>query len=82
MYFYLLIISNRDCDNLAKRQNKTRDNVYSEQQNRDYRESERNYWLNTNSGVRHNKNCIYYHNTKYGRTCCPNEGRSYGICGG
>ncbi len=39
-------------------------------------------WLNTNSNVRHNRNCRWYRNTKHGRPCTKNEGRACGICGG
>jgi hypothetical protein len=39
-------------------------------------------WLNTNSGVRHNKACKYFKNTSQGRPCGPNEGRACGVCGG
>lgn len=41
-----------------------------------------NYWLNTNSNVRHNSACRYYINTKSGRKCSKSEGRACGICGG
>lgn len=40
------------------------------------------YWLNTSGNVRHNSRCRYYHNTKKGRSCGPNEGKACGICGG
>ncbi len=40
------------------------------------------YWLNTDSWVRHNRGCRYYKNTKYGRCCTKSEGRACGICGG
>ncbi len=40
------------------------------------------YWLNTNSDVRHNAGCRWYHNTKEGRQCGSNEGRACKICGG
>jgi hypothetical protein len=43
--------------------------------------SEQSYWLNTKTGVRHNKNCRYY-GKGTGRTCGPNEGRACKICGG
>ena len=40
------------------------------------------YWLNTKSGVRHNKGCRYYENTSQGRPCSANEGKPCKICGG
>jgi hypothetical protein len=40
------------------------------------------YWLNTKTGVRHNKSCRWYNNTKNGRPCGPEEGRPCGQCGG
>ncbi|TWT49041.1 Thermonuclease precursor [Thalassoglobus neptunius] len=40
------------------------------------------YWLNTNSGVRHNSTCQHYGNTKAGRSCSGSDGRACGICGG
>ena len=42
----------------------------------------RTYWLNTKSNVRHNNTCRYYNNTKYGRACKKQEGKSCSICGG
>ena len=34
------------------------------------------YWLNTSTGVRHNRSCPNYRNTKRGRACrmCVGEG--------
>jgi endonuclease G len=46
------------------------------------RQGDGEYWLNTNSNVRHNKGCCYYKNTKHGRFCGPDEGKACGICGG
>jgi endonuclease YncB( thermonuclease family) len=40
------------------------------------------YWLNSNSNVRHNRGCRWFENTKQGRRCGPNEGRACGQCGG
>jgi micrococcal nuclease len=40
------------------------------------------YWLNTSNGVRHNRSCPNYRNTKRGRPCGPDEGRACGMCGG
>jgi hypothetical protein len=43
---------------------------------------EKSFWLNTSSGVRHNKGCRWFGNTQGGRYCGPNEGRACGQCGG
>lgn len=43
--------------------------------------SELTHWLTTSSGVRHNKSCRYYKNSK-GRMCTENEGRACKKCGG
>ena len=40
------------------------------------------YWLNTSTGVRHNKSCKYFMNTRRGRFCGPDDGRPCGECGG
>ncbi len=40
------------------------------------------YWLNTSSGVRHNKSCKHFMKTSRGRLCGPDEGRPCGECGG
>lgn len=60
----------------------------------DWRQSERDkrqksrldvdtgYWLNTGTGVRHNRSCPNYRNTKRGRPCGANEGKGCGMCGG
>ena len=40
------------------------------------------YWLNTKSNVRHNKNCRWFMNTKSGRCCNSDDGRPCGQCGG
>ena len=40
------------------------------------------HWLNTNSGVRHNRSCRYFGNTANGRECSKTEGRACQICGG
>lgn len=40
------------------------------------------YWLNTSSGVRHNRNCPNFGSTKHGRCCGSNEGKPCGRCGG
>lgn len=44
--------------------------------------NESGYWLNTQSGVRHNKGCRYYKKTSQGRPCSANEGKPCKICGG
>jgi hypothetical protein len=58
----------------------------------DWRQSERErksrsdvdtgYWLNTSTGVRHNRSCPNYRNTKRGRPCGADEGKACGMCGG
>jgi hypothetical protein len=40
------------------------------------------HWLNTTTGVRHNKSCPNYRSTKRGRSCGSDEGRACGMCGG
>ena len=40
------------------------------------------HWLNTNSGVRHNRGCRWFGGTKNGRACNADEGHACGICGG
>ena len=40
------------------------------------------YWLNSSTGVRHNKTCRHFMNTSKGRFCGPHEGRPCGECGG
>ncbi len=42
---------------------------------------EQSYWLTVSSGVRHNKTCGYFNDTK-GRYCNKNEGRACKKCGG
>lgn len=42
---------------------------------------ETGYWLSTNSGARHNKNCENYRKTR-GYPCKKSEGRPCGKCGG
>lgn len=43
---------------------------------------EKQYWLNTKSGVRHNRSCRWFGNTINGRPCGPDEGRACKQCGG
>jgi endonuclease YncB( thermonuclease family) len=57
------------------------------QSERDKRQKSRSdvdtgYWLNTSTGVRHNKSCPNYRNTKRGRPCGADEGKACGMCGG
>ena len=40
------------------------------------------YWINTNSGVRHNRGCRWYGNTKRGYFTNERLGRGCGLCGG
>ena len=40
------------------------------------------YWLNTSTGVRHNRSCPNYRNTKRGRPCGADEGKACGMCEG
>ena len=42
----------------------------------------KNYWLNTNSNVRHNSSCRWYGNTKRGKWVTKSSGRACGNCGG
>ena len=43
---------------------------------------EKTHWLNTDTGVRHNRSCRWFGNTKNGRYCRPDEGRACKVCGG
>jgi hypothetical protein len=40
------------------------------------------YWLNTSTGVRHNKSCRWYGKTAGGRRCTRDEGIPCELCGG
>ena len=40
------------------------------------------HWLNTSSGIRHNRNCRQFGKSKAGRVCESQEGRACKICGG
>lgn len=42
----------------------------------------REFWLNTETGVRHNKGCQYFNSTQSGRFCAGSEGRACKKCGG
>ena len=44
--------------------------------------AEEQYWLNTKTGVRHNRKCRWFGNTEKGRFCGPDEGRPCLQCGG
>ena len=39
------------------------------------------HWITISSGIRHNKSCRYYRNSK-GRMCTKDEGRACKKCGG
>jgi len=41
-----------------------------------------NYWLNTNTGVRHRPGCRFYESSLHGRACGAEEGRPCKFCGG
>lgn len=43
---------------------------------------ENTHWLNSGLGVRHNRSCRWFGNTKNGRYCRPDEGRACKQCGG
>jgi len=43
--------------------------------------AELTHWITTASGVRHNKSCRWYKNSK-GRMCTKDEGRACKVCGG
>ena len=40
------------------------------------------HWLNTSSGIRHNRDCKYFGQSKKGRRCSSQDGRACKICGG
>jgi hypothetical protein len=42
---------------------------------------QKNYWMTSSSGKRHNNKCRYY-GTSTGRQCGPGEGTACKICGG
>ncbi len=44
--------------------------------------TEKRYWLNLSSNVRHNERCENFRKTKKGRFCGAEEGKACGICGG
>lgn len=43
---------------------------------------EQAYWINTKSGIRHNRNCKWFGNTVNGRPCGATDGRPCKQCGG
>ncbi len=40
------------------------------------------HWLNTSSGIRHNRTCHQFGKTKSGRSCDSRDGRACKVCGG
>ncbi|MDE0737336.1 MAG: thermonuclease family protein, partial [Pirellulaceae bacterium] len=40
------------------------------------------HWLNTSSGIRHNRKCHQFGKTKSGRSCGAQDGRACKVCGG
>jgi endonuclease YncB( thermonuclease family) len=52
------------------------------QKSRSVSDVDTGYWLNTGTGVRHNRSCPNYRNTKRGRPCGADEGKACGMCGG
>lgn len=44
--------------------------------------AEMKFWLNTDSGIRHNSKCKYFGKTKGGRYCPSTEGKACKLCGG
>lgn len=44
--------------------------------------ADKQFWLNTDSNVRHNRNCKHFGSTKIGRYCGPNDGKACRTCGG
>ena len=40
------------------------------------------FWLNTDSGTRHNRTCKYSENTAQGEACGADDGKACGICRG
>ena len=40
------------------------------------------HWLNSDSGIRHNRTCHQFGKSKQGRACGPRHGRACKVCGG
>lgn len=40
------------------------------------------HWLNSSSGIRHNRSCHQFGKSKGGRPCGPRDGRACKVCGG
>ena len=40
------------------------------------------YWINSASGIRHNRDCKHFGRSKQGRSCGPEDGRACKVCGG
>lgn len=46
------------------------------------RPNTRQFWLNTDTGIRHNQDCRYFKTGKHGRSCGKNEGKPCRFCNG
>ncbi|AMV16620.1 hypothetical protein [Planctomyces sp. SH-PL14] len=44
--------------------------------------ADKQFWLNTDSNVRHNRKCKHFGSTKIGRYCGAGEGKACRLCGG
>jgi hypothetical protein len=56
--------------------------IQREKQASDRQPVQGDYWLNTSSGVRHNRSCEWFGKTAHGRVCGAGEGKACGMCGG
>jgi len=45
-------------------------------------ENAHHFWLNMNTGIRHNQDCRYFKTGKHSRFCEKNEGKPCSLCGG